>query len=321
VTLELTLVSAPPLVGVSQRFEPGTHVVLGTPEDGIAALVALVSGITAPKSGRVRVADQDPRRAPAIRKRIGALLEAEERMPGRSVRDGVDRALRHHGGGDGAQALAALGIDRWATRPARELSARERRSVALAVALAVPSPALIALHEPLADVPGVERASVLDALGERAAAGAVVLCTTASVRDALELGGSLSVAVRGRLVRQLAISAASELAPRAGTELLVHAEPMRPLIAALAADAATLSVRWSDREAPHQLAVSGAGLEQTATAVLRAARASGVRIRALAPALPGVHEVRAASVAIARAAYDEAYRLAAERARAQGGTR
>jgi ABC-type multidrug transport system ATPase subunit len=316
-TLELHGVSAPPLVGVSLHLSGGSWVVLGGPDDGTAALVALVTGMLAPRIGRVLVGGADPRRSPATRRRIGSLLEAEELLPGRLARDAVRAALELHDSPTPVEpALAALGLERWAERRVWELGARERRALALAVALAVPSPLLLALHEPLAMTAGIDRRRVISMLSTLSEAGSPVICTTASSRDALELGGKILVLHRGRIVRELTDATLGELVPGSVAELVVRTSGPRELAAALVDDPSVVAVHWSERDAPGQLVVRGAELDALALVVTRAARARGIRVDAIAQSLPTVHEVRAAAAGLARAAYDEAYRAAAERARA-----
>ena len=67
----------------------GVHVVLGTELDGTRELVALAAGASTPRRGSVRISEQNPRSAPALRRRIGTLF-AEETLPpaadGRRVR-------------------------------------------------------------------------------------------------------------------------------------------------------------------------------------------------------------------------------------------
>jgi ABC-type multidrug transport system ATPase subunit len=318
-TLVFDRVSAPPLVGVSFELGPGTHVLLGTPEDGTHAAIAVAAGAVAPRAGRVSLGGADPRRSPAARRRIGSLLELEELPPAARVVDAVRAALALHGSaGDPAAALASVGLEAWAARATRKLSPRERRSVALAIALGVDGPLLLALSEPLADVPGIDRRAARDAIATRSRQ-AVVLCATASVRDALELGGTTLVLHRGRIVRTLAGATSPDLAPRQTAELVLSTDDARALAGALAEVPSVSSACWNDREAPGQLTVRGDDLERLALGVVRAARDAGIRIHALGPALPSVLEVKAASAGVARAAYDEAYRLAAERARADKG--
>jgi ABC-type multidrug transport system ATPase subunit len=315
-SLELLGVSAPPLVGVSLQLGAGAWTFLGAPDDGTATLVELASGMIRPRLGRVLVAGADPRRSPELRRRIASLQEREEPLPGRRVRDKLRAALALHGvRAEAEAALAKLGLERWAERRATELGPRERRSLALAIALAIPEPLLVALHEPLAITASVDRALVRRQLSELAAAGSVVICTTASVRDALELGGRTLVLNRGRIVRELTNGTLDELVPGSPAELVVRTGAARELAAALASERNVVAVQFDARFAPGQLRVRGADLDLLALDVARVARAHGIHLQAVAQSLPSVQEVRAASAGVARAAYDEAYRVAVEQAR------
>jgi ABC-2 type transport system ATP-binding protein len=317
VTLELTSVAAPPLAGLSLALGPGLHVLLGTPEDGAAEAIALAAGVHRPRGGRVRLAGADPYRSPALRTRIGALLGLEDPVAGRRVSDGVARALEARGARlRASEALAAVGLAKWEARRVRELALSEHRSVALAIALSVSEPVLLSLHEPLAFTSGLSRTRVVEALKARAAAGAIVLAATASARDAVELGGNVSVLDRGRLLGKASASLPSDLVVSERVELWVRADRARELAALLAAEPAVMAADWDDRDGSGQLRLRGSDLEALALAVLRTGRRASIRIHALSPAAPSLRDVALSSAALARAAYDEAYRIAALRARA-----
>jgi ABC-type taurine transport system ATPase subunit len=315
-SFELIGVSAPPLVGVSLQLTPGAWTVLGAPVDGTAQLIELAAGMSRPRIGRVLIESGDPRRSPAVRRRVASLLEREEPPLGRVVQDSVRAALELHGAAPAADsALSSLGLERWAERRVAQLDPRERRTLSLAIALAVPSPALVALHEPLAMTAGVERALVRTRLAALAAAGSVVVCTTASVRDALELGGRMLVLSRGRIVRELTDSTIGELGVGLSAELVIRSHDPRGLAAALASARDVLAVHFDERHAPGQLRVRGAELDALALEVSGVARAHGIRVQAIWQSFPSLQELQAASAGSARAAYDEAYRVAAEQAR------
>jgi hypothetical protein len=112
------------------------------------------------------------------------------------------------------------------------------------------------------------------------------LCSTASVRDALELGGRILVFHRGRVLRELTEATPADLIPGSTLELVVRTDAPRELAAALAAEAGILGLSFSERDAPGQLGVRGADLDALARSIARAAHAAGIRVRALAPSLP-----------------------------------
>ncbi|MEB2324228.1 MAG: hypothetical protein OZ921_17070 [Sorangiineae bacterium] len=305
------------LAGLDASFDAGHEVVLGAPSDGTAELAELAAGISAPARGQVRVAGADPRRDPATRRRIGALL-ADEPLPlGATVRLAVERALAPRRGGAPAaeQALAACGLAAWGPRRTDTLSPEERRAVALALALAVPSPALIVLVEPLANLEGVDTNAVRALLDARAEQGACVLSLTASPRDADALGGTLSLLERGRIVRRPTSALPRELSPGSPCELLVRSADARKLAALVIADARVNGVAWDELRAPNELRVRGADADALALAVMGAARDSGAALEALALVPPELELVRAATTGLAEAAREAAYRAYVEAAR------
>ena len=93
-TLVFSGVFAPPLNGASITLGPGIQVVLGTEIDGTQALVLLAAGVGAPRRGSVRVSEVDPRSAPALRRRIGALFAEETLPPAATVSGALSFALR-----------------------------------------------------------------------------------------------------------------------------------------------------------------------------------------------------------------------------------
>ena len=313
--LELRAVVAPPLNGAELQFGPGLHVVLGSEADGAAMLAPLAAGMIAPQRGTLRVAGLDPRRSPDIRRRIGALCAAEELYPARTVALAVGAGLdARNVRTDPQSALGGLGLGAWAARALDSLSDDERRSVGLALALNVPDLELLVLHEPLSRLPGVDR----NALGERLAAilarEACVVCTTASARDAVELGGSLVVLDRGRFVRRLAETLPDRLAPGSPSELVVRNSAPAQLAAELANESAVTGIEWDQQARPEELSARGAELGELALSVARAAERAKVPIEALVPRLPDLDVVRAASAGLTRAAWEQAERAAYERA-------
>src|SRR5690606_7241317 len=203
VTLELRQVDAPPLRGIDLELAAGLHVVLGADADGSRELVEIVSGVRRPQRGTVRVLGRDPFRTPAVRRRIASLL-AEEQLPhAATVEQLVGHALALHAqpASDALRALSDVGIEAWRARRPSSLDAHERRTVALAIALAQ-APALLVAHEPLARVAAVERGRVIERLNALAAKDTCVLCTTSSPRDALELADAVWLLEAGRLTRR-----------------------------------------------------------------------------------------------------------------------
>jgi len=303
--LRLQAVVAPPLAGADVALGPGCHVVLGRPADGTAELVSLCAGMLRPRHGRVLVTGKEPHDSPSARLRIGALLAEEQLPPAPTVGAALDWAL---GGRASARALLdEAGVSSFGERPARSLGAEDRRAVALLLALGLPELSLLALYEPLATP--LPRPWVLDRLATLAA-HACVLCATSSVRDASLLAQSALLLEGGRFSRRPGSPLSVELAPGSTPELVVHASNARRLAVRLADDPEVISAHWDERQGHHQLVVQGERLDALALAVARAAAREGVSVSALTPRLPGLEAAHYATWALARAAYDSAYRAA-----------
>lgn len=315
--LELSAVAVDGLRGADLTLDAGVHAVLGAPADGTSELVAVATGIIRARRGRVRVQGQDPFSSPEARRSTAALLPEERLIPARSVAASVARALALAGEKPGTQddALAALGLGSWANRRPASLGAGELRAVALSLALARPKPSVVALYEPLG-VPGVTRQVVLDAMARLAAAGACVLCVTASARDAGEASSTLHLLHRGRFVRRATLPLPTELAPGTTPDFVVQSDDPRRLAAALSAESVVAGVEWNQEQSPDEIRVRGTDAAELALVIARVAVAAPVRVRAVSPALPSLDVVHGASDGLARSAYEQAYYLAQAQARA-----
>jgi ABC-2 type transport system ATP-binding protein len=311
----LRSVFAPPLNGVELVANGGLFIVLGTESDGTALLIRLLAGMEAPQRGQVRIADQDPARSPELRRRIGCVSSVEELAPAASVSAALSLALRARA--DDAtpeHVLRLLALEGWARREPDSLTRAERRSLALALALSVRSPLLLAVHEPLSGLAGVEPRKAIELISERAHGGATVVCTTASARDAAELAGSLLLLDRGRIVRRPKSTEPSELAPGFVPELRIRSRQARLLAAELATEASVDAVEWDEQRTPGELRARGQDVDALGLAVLRSARRAGADIDSLVPTLPTLERMRAATDGLSRAAYEEAQRTAYEAA-------
>lgn len=289
------------------RLEGGLNVALGTPADGARELVDLAAGAVRPRRGRVTLDGVAPHSTPALRRRIGALLAEEQLLPARTLAESLARALELRGEDEHKDVLGSLGLGAWATRPVAPFTARERRSAALALALATPEPALLALYEPLGDVDAQARSPVRERLAAWAGRSTCVLVVTSSVRDAVALGGALWLLGRGRLVRAPSTATPAEVAPGAPAHFVVRAAEARRLATRLCGEPEVAGVEWDDQRMAHELHVHGDEPNDLALAIARAARAENVAITAIHPVLPSLEIVRAANVGALQAAYERGY--------------
>jgi ABC-type multidrug transport system ATPase subunit len=296
--LSFDVVSHAELASVSGVLESGSHVLLGSERDGTGSVVLLAAGMLKPAAGRVLLAGRDPCSSAGTRRTIGALC-AEERLPTAPHAAGAVQ-LALHARQDARSALSVLdaaGLAHLATRRLSDVSARETRALALALALSHPKPVLLALHEPLALIGTVQERFLLDALARFAANGAIVLATASRVEDAARLGGEVHALERG-----LWLDSADSRTPHQQVTLRVQTPDAERLAACLAGAPEISAIT---RIGASELLVRGLALERLASSVVARARAASLRISALRQDASALESLAAARAGIAHA-FDEA---------------
>lgn len=287
-------------------LSPGLHTFLGSPANGTVAIAKLAAGMVRPRSGRVALDGREPYGDPELRARIGATAW-EAMLPERGKVEAFLEACEHVRKAPVGEMLEHLGLGSLRERRLEALSADERRAIDLAIALATPDPVALILTEPFANTAGAHRAVVLDALLRAAHGGACVVVTTASVADAVEVGGQIHLLEAGRIARTIDALDAIAL-PGREVELRILSDDPRTLAGALTCEEAISSVAWDAERGPSLVSVRGPHLDRVALAIASAARATSVRIHSIAPVAPSLDEVRAASSGLVLAAYHAAYR-------------
>jgi ABC-2 type transport system ATP-binding protein len=304
------------LSGLSLKFGPGVHAVLGAPEDGTLALVDALSGERSPARGRVLVLGRDPAKSALVRARVGVLGAQTRLPPAGSVADAVRMAMRARGEpGDRFDAvLDPLGLGALHARPTRSLSYAEGRAIELALAITTPAPILVALYEPFADVALASNAVVRARLAELANAGACVVIATSSVGDTREVAEHVLVLRRGlAIIESTQPTTFAELG--FGCEMTAYvpatdaARAVRKLARAIAQRPGVRGVSWEETGPRALLRVRGASPEACALALTDAANEADIALEAIALSSPSLVEIQGVAESMARA------RLAAERER------
>ncbi len=234
----------------------------------------LAAGLAKPNSGRILLAGQAPFSSASARRTIGSLCSQEQLPSARHAAGALQLALRARGEARSASSvLDAAGLAHLARRRLTDLSERETRALALALALSHPKPTLLTLHEPLALVGIVQERFILDTLAQCAGRGAIVLSTASRVEDARRLGGELHALERG-----LWLDSPANRTPHYQVTLRVQT-PNSERLAACLADAQEVSaVTLVGRS---ELLIHGVDLERIASNVVARAREASVRISAL----------------------------------------
>lgn len=275
-TLSFERVKADRLGPLQWTLDGGVHSVLGEPADGGAELLSLAAGVLRPRRGRVLLDGVQPYRNPALRARIGSLLASESLTGSGTVAEHLARVLgARASGGDAMSALAPFDLGHWVSRRIETLSPAETRTLALGLALVHTSARLLVLHEPL--LAGLPPEQVIRTIEARARAGVLVLVSTSSFRDATLLSAHVRVLDRGRL--------AGAVAPSAGrVALSVAATDPVTLLSALSAETAVTQTSWDHDHGSRRLVLRGNDWADLSTAVVRAARSTGVGLLSMAEA-------------------------------------
>jgi ABC-2 type transport system ATP-binding protein len=283
------------VLGLDLALPGGTvGALIGTPQDGIRVLAEVMAGAVRPSSGRILIAGRAPHDAADIRARIGALLDEPALPDVGTVREllALCRALRGelH---DRDVWLEALGVSELLKTRVRELDRRQARSVSLALALLIPSPLLLVLREPLAEVVRADATQLRKMLHEKAEQGACVVVLTGSVADAAALADDVATLQRGRIGRAIGSPDVDELSPASLIEMRVWTNKPRELAAALSSEPSVQSVWVTLAQSGAPVVVQAADVEACAKAVARLVdeqKAELLGMQTLTPAAAQVHE-------------------------------
>jgi len=206
------------LEDVSLRVATGEfHALIGPNGAGKSSLFNVISGLTPPSAGRVRLQGRDVTGLPAHRMaRLGLSRSFQvANVFGRmSVFDNL-RCAAMRGGGLGyqwwcaldqrrgvaqraQQVMAQLGLERRADEPAGELSYAEQRALELGMVLATDA-RVVLLDEPTAGMSRAETARMMELIRGRWR-GRTVLIVEHDMQVVFGLSDRISVMVQGRLI-------------------------------------------------------------------------------------------------------------------------
>lgn len=302
--LALVAVSDGPLLSVSAAFESGRFAVLGTDPFALARFVELIAGVRSPRRGVVSLDDKRLDDEPLRRQRVAALLEEEALPEARDVTRALGVALRARDDSRSAsELLHQFELAELAGRRPAELSAAERRTLALVLALSHEKAAVLVLYEPFAASAQLGEGRVTRALEQAEQRGAVVLACVHDLDDARKLGGTPLVLDHNGLVPL------PDAAVPGGVlvDIRARSEGARELAASLAADPAVSGVRFDEGREPGVLELSGTDAEALAVALSRHAVERGVTLSEIRVAAPPLEALLAARAAVARRYYEASY--------------
>lgn len=194
----------PIIRGITMTIEAGLRtVVLGPNGAGKSVLLRLCHGLLAPTSGRLNWSRPEVPGEP----RRQAMVFQRPILLRRSVLGNVTYALRHtHVPADrredrAREALARVGLEALAKRPARVLSGGEQQRLALARVWAI-RPEVLFLDEPTANLDPGATQEIERIIGELHAAGTKIVLVTHNLGQAHRLGDEILFLHDGRLVER-----------------------------------------------------------------------------------------------------------------------
>jgi ribose transport system ATP-binding protein len=226
------------LDGANISFAPGTiHAILGENGSGKSTLVKLLSGVTPPSRGSIRVEGEPVGRfSPAVFQKLGLATVFQEVLiaPDRSALDNIflgcdglirrdaPRARRPGLAADLLSAIAKTSFD--LETPAGRLPLAARQLVVLARAL-IRRPRILILDEVTAALDFADRESVFQTMEAFSRAGGLILFISHRMDEVLRLARRVTILRNGRVVDTLERSSLSPermlrlMAPAAAEEI------------------------------------------------------------------------------------------------------
>jgi ABC-type multidrug transport system ATPase subunit len=279
--IELHAVTArrPPLAlaPVTASIGAGVTALVGTKDDGVAFLLAVLAGREPAKKGKLAIlgAPLSTATRAAIgyvpldavlpeSLRVDEVLDLAARVRGEPVRDAVAR-------------LDILGVGALAKRRVRSLTPEEIRAVAAAEAISSTKTTLLLFDEPFAVMDPRASAAIGVELQRRAREGACVVFTTASTREAHELATSEIVFERGVVRRQGKPLDPVAIEGARGAAIRIVVSNAKAVLAALGEETDVTRVEAS----PHSVLVRGASAVELARAIARAVKRADVELESM----------------------------------------
>jgi ABC-2 type transport system ATP-binding protein len=190
--------------GVSFAVERGeVFGLLGPNGAGKTTTVEILEGYRTRDAGTVRVLGRDPsERAPALRERVGIVLQSSGTYPHLTVRETIAHwATLYARPRDVDDVIALAGLEAAAGRRARTLSGGQARRLDFALAL-IGDPELIFLDEPTTGFDPAARRAAWDTVRTLRGLGKTILLTTHYLDEAQALADRVAIVKDGRMLAE-----------------------------------------------------------------------------------------------------------------------
>lgn len=265
---------------LSCSFGPGLTGLLGPNGAGKTTLLRMLTGLLRPSDGTVRVLGSDPRRDPAVYRRL-ALVPEEDAVYGMlTARQFVAFAADLSGVARDrvAGAIDMVDLAAAADRPIAGFSKGMRQRAKVAAAL-VTDPEVLVLDEPLNGTDPVQRAHLITVFRRLAEEGRTVIVSSHVLAEVERMAERVLAVVDGRLAAAGDVAAIRRAMADIPYRVRIDVAAPRRLAAALVTEGLVSSVQVED----DRIHVETTDLAELGRAVPRFTAQSGVRLTGFQP--------------------------------------
>ena len=221
---------------LSCAFGPGITGLLGPNGAGKTTLLRLLTGLTRPSDGGVRVLGVDPRQDPSVYRLIAMVPEEDAVYGFLTGRELVAYAAALSGADPASvdTALETVDLTAEADRAVSGYSKGMRQRAKVAAAL-VSEPEILVLDEPLNGTDPVQRARLIDTFRAMAAEGRTVIVSSHVLAEVERMADRVLAMVDGKLAAAGDITAIREAMSDIPYRVRVEVERVREVAAAIVA--------------------------------------------------------------------------------------
>jgi ABC-2 type transport system ATP-binding protein len=238
--------------GISFSLGPGVAALLGPNGAGKSSMLRMLSGLTRPSRGAVRVLGVDPRAVIGVRRQIGVAPQQETLFEVSSALEFVRlSAVLHRLPEPEAAARSALAwveLDPDDHRPIATYSKGMRQRVKLAQAV-VHDPKVLFLDEPLTGLDPRQRNHMIDLVHTLGAAGKCVVVSSHVLEEVERFGSRILMMTQGKLAAEGDFHAIRDLMDDRPHRIHVRTDEPRTLGGALLAAALVDAVQLDGGDA------------------------------------------------------------------------